>query len=369
MILNSNPKIENLYLKKKILKNIEKVIHKGNYILGKKVDEFEKKFSKYINCKYAVAVNSGLDALIISLKTLNIKKNDEVIIPSLSASATAMAVINAGAKLVYADINLDNLNICFDSIKKKITKKTKAIIVVHLNGQPSNIFDLKKKINNKKIKIIEDCAQAHGAKFKNRLVGSMGDFGCFSFYPTKNLSCIGDGGLITTSNYKYYIIAKQIRQYGWKIRDNSEISGMNSRLDEMQASILLLKLKFLNRNNKERIRIAEKYNKYLHKNKNIFLPKIYKYALNVFHHYVIRFNKINREKLIKYLSNKGVQILVHYPRPLYKQKAIKGSSSNFKNTEIACKNIISLPIYPGLKTQQIKKISREINNYVKKNIK
>jgi dTDP-4-amino-4,6-dideoxygalactose transaminase len=256
MILNSNPKIENLYLKKKILKNIEKVIHKGNYILGKKVDEFEKKFSKYINCKYAVAVNSGLDALIISLKTLNIKKNDEVIIPSLSASATAMAVINAGAKLVYADINLDNLNICFDSIKKKITKKTKAIIVVHLNGQPSNIFDLKKKINNKKIKIIEDCAQAHGAKFKNRLVGSMGDFGCFSFYPTKNLSCIGDGGLITTSNYKYYIIAKQIRQYGWKIRDNSEISGMNSRLDEMQASILLLKLKFLNRNNKERIRIA-----------------------------------------------------------------------------------------------------------------
>tara|TARA_B100000767_G_C19765069_1_gene537140 strand:+ start:249 stop:1355 length:1107 start_codon:yes stop_codon:yes gene_type:complete len=367
MILNSSPKIENLKLKKKILNAIEKVIDSGYYILGKKVNEFEKKFSKYINCKYAVAVNSGFDALLISLKILDLKKNDEVIVPSLSASATAVAVANTSAKLIYADINLNDFNINFDDIIKKITKNTKVIIIVHLNGQPSNILKLKKRIKNSKIKIIEDCAQSHGAKINEKFTGSMGDLGCFSFYPTKNLSCIGDGGLITTNNYKYYLIAKQIRQYGWKTRDNSGIIGLNSRLDELQASILLLKLEELDKQNNERRKIAMYYLKYLNKSNNLIFPEMHSNCKHVFHHFVVRLHKINREKLIKYFAQKGLQILIHYPKPLYKQKAIIGKNSNLKNTEIACKTVISLPIYPGLSIKKIKIISTKLNNYVKKN--
>jgi dTDP-4-amino-4,6-dideoxygalactose transaminase len=367
MILNANPKKENLNLKKKIIRDIENVIDSGYYILGKKVNKFEKKFSKYINCKYSVAVNSGFDALLISLKILSLRKNDEVIVPSLSASATAVAVANTNAKLIYADINIKNYNISLDDVINKITKKTKAIIVVHLHGQPCNILELKKKINNPKIKIIEDCAQAHGAKISDKLTGAMGDLGCFSFYPTKNLGCIGDGGLITTSNYKYYLMAKQIRQYGWKTRDNSEVIGINSRLDELQASILLLKLKDLDKKNNERRQIAKHYLKYINKSNNLILPELYKSDKHVFHHFVVRLHNINREKLIKYFEQKGLQILIHYPKPLYKQKAIKGKISNLKNTEIACKSVISLPIYPGLSIKKIKIISTELNSYVKKN--
>lgn len=363
MILNANPNLENKNFFPKINKKIQSVIKSGRYILGSEVERFESSFSKFIGTRHCIGVNSGTDALIIALKVLGVGKGDEIIIPAISASATAVAVKNVGADIVYADLEIDTFNISYKSIKTLITKKTKAIIVVHLHGLSANIFEIKKLIKGSNIKIIEDCAQSHGSKLKNKKTGSIGDIGCFSFYPTKNLNCIGDGGAITTNNTKYFNLAKKIRQYGWINRDNSEILGMNSRLDEIQASILFIKLKKINFLNKKRREIAKLYLKLIKKSKKIHLPK-FKKDEHVYHHFVIRLEGIERSKIIKNFRKKKVEILVHYQRPLYKQKALRGKIKNIKNTKIICKNIISLPIYPSLKNNQIKKISKELNKYV-----
>lgn len=362
MILNANPKLENYLLSSEINTKIKKIIKNGKYILSDNVNNFEKKFAKYIGVKYAVGVNSGTDALIIALRCFGIKKDDEVIIPGLSASATAIAVKNVGARIVYADINLNNYNICEKDILRKITKKTKAVIIVHLHGLTANMHKILKILKKKNIKIIEDCAQSHGSKLGNKKSGSFGDFGCFSFYPTKNLNCIGDGGIITTNDHNNYLMAKKIRQYGWLTRDNSEIIGINSRLDEIQAAILLIKLRRLDKLNAVRRKIAHKYLKNI-SNKNIILPKIDDLSNHVFHHFVVRLLNINRDKLIKEFLNRNIQILVHYKIPLFKQKALYGKKLNLKNTVHVCDNTISLPMYPGLLDPQINKICNILNKY------
>ena len=363
MILNANPKLENKTFFSNIEKKIQSVIKSGIYILGQEVKNFEKNFSKFIGSKYCVGVNSGTDALIIALRALKISKNDEVIIPALSASATAIAVKNVGAKIVYADLDIDTYNITAETIKSKISKKTKAIIVVHLHGLSADILSIKKIVKNTKIKIIEDCAQSHGSKLNNKYTGNLGDVGCFSFYPTKNLSCIGDGGAITTNDKKVYNLAKKIRQYGWTSRDDSNIFGMNSRLDEIQAAILLIKLKKISFLNNQRRKIAKKYLLNIKKSKKIILPKFSKMDNHVFHHFVVRLNKINRSKLIKSFLKKGIQILVHYKKPLYKQKALSSGSLKLINASKIAQNVISLPIYSNLKNEDIKKIYKELNKY------
>ncbi len=363
MILNANPKLENKFFSKEIKKKISKVINSGRYILGNEVKNFEKNFSNFIGSKYALGVNSGTDALIIALKTLGVSKGDEVIIPSISASATAIAVKNVGAKIVYADLDVDSYNVSARTIKPKISKKTKVIIVVHLHGLSADITSIKKMIRNKNIKIIEDCAQSHGSKLNNKYTGNLGDIGCFSFYPTKNLNCIGDGGAITTSSKKFYNLAKQIREYGWANRDDSKIVGINSRLDEIQAAILTIKLKKLRFLNNKRRKIAKKYFTNITKSKKIILPKFNKIDNHVFHHFVVRLNNINRSKLIRSFLKKGIQILIHYKKPLFEQNALKANSRKFSNASKITKNIISLPIYPNLKNQDIKRIYKELNKY------
>ncbi len=363
MILNADPKSENKIFSNKIKRKFANVIKSGKYILGNEVENFEKKFSNFIGSKYSVGVNSGTDALIIALKILGIKKGDEVIIPAISASATAIAVKNVGAKIIYSDIDLFNYNISEINLKRLISKKTKAIIVVHLHGLSSNIPAIKKIIKGKNIKVIEDFSQSHGSTLNNIKTGNMGDIGCFSFYPTKNLNCIGDGGAITTNSEKYFKLAKMIRQYGWIKRDDSKIEGQNSRLDEVQASILSLKLKQLNKFNNIRREIARKYFKYIKKTDKFILPKIDNYDNHVFHHFVVRLNKINRQNLIKSFQKKGIQILVHYEKPLFMQKALIGKKKEIKNAFKVSKNIISLPIYPSLKDKDLKKICSELNKY------
>ena len=363
MILNANPYLENKFFSKKVKKKISKVINSGRYILGKEVKNFEKKFSNFIGSKYALGVNSGTDALIIALKTLGVSKGDEVIVPSISASATAIAVKNVGAKIVYADLDLESYNVSARTIKPKISKKTKVIIVVHLHGLSADITAIKKIIRNKNIKIIEDCAQSHGSKLNNKYTGNLGDIGCFSFYPTKNLNCIGDGGAITTSNKRFYNLAKQIREYGWVNRDDSKIVGINSRLDEIQAAILTIKLKKLSFLNNQRRKIAKKYYTNITKSKKIILPKFKKNDNHVFHHFVVRLENINRSKLIRSFLKKGIQILIHYKKPLFEQNALKGSSIKFSNASKIANNTISLPIYPNLKNQDIKRVYRELNKY------
>ena len=363
MILNANPNLENKYFSKEIKKKITKVINSGKYILGSEVKKFEKEFSNFIGSKYTIGVNSGTDALIIALKSLGVSKDDEVIIPSISASATALAVKSVGAKIIYADLDLDSYNVSKRTIISKISKKTKVIIVVHLHGLSADITSIKKIIKHSNIKIIEDCAQSHGSKLNNKYTGNLGDIGCFSFYPTKNLNCIGDGGAITTNSKKIYNLAKKIRQYGWTSRDDSKIIGMNSRLDEIQAAILLIKLKKLSFLNNQRRKIATKYFENIKKSKKIILPKFNNLDNHVFHHFVVRLNKIDRSKLIKSFFKKGIQILIHYKKPLFKQKALYSKSVRIINALKIANNTISLPIYPHLNNRDVKKIYKELNKY------
>mgnify|MGYP001481089491 FL=1 len=361
----ANPKAQYQKYKKEINKSINRVLESGNYILGNEVKLFERDFSKYIGLKYSIAVNSGTDALHIALIACGIKHNDEVLTVSNTAVATASAIVLANAKPKFVDINKENYLIDYTKIEKSITKKTKAIIPVHLYGNTVDMDKILKIAKKYKLKIIEDCAQAHGAKFKNKKVGSFGDASCFSFYPTKNLGALGDGGMILTNNLKIYTSSKLMREYGWKDRYISSIKGWNSRLDEIQAAILRVKIKYLDKDNAKRIKIAKKYIEEL-ANLPIVLPKIQKNSLHVFHLFVIRSKQ--RNKLRSYLSKKKIYTNIQYPLPIHKQIFYKKTNMNLKlkNTEKISNEILSLPIYPELKIKQQNMLIYHIKKFYEK---
>jgi dTDP-4-amino-4,6-dideoxygalactose transaminase len=363
MIYTANPNAQFNSYKKKIEKSISRVLNSKKYILGNEVKNLEKEFSRYIGTKFAIGVANGTDALELALKALNIGIGDEVITVAHTAVATVSAIKSVGADPVIVDINSGTYTIDCNQIEKNITKKTKAIIPVHIYGQSVEMDKIQKICKQSKIFLIEDVSQAHGAKFKKKKLGSFGDIACFSCYPTKNLGAIGDAGLITTNSNKYYSKIKMLREYGWTDRYISSINGRNSRLDEIQASILRIKLKNLDKDNLRRIKIAKFYNKNLDKNK-YSLPFVQKNNYHVFHLYVIKTN--NRNKLLKYLQSKGVFAGIHYPKPIHLQKAyykkIK-TSSNLKNTEFVCNKILSLPIYPELTMLDQKKIVSLLNKF------
>jgi dTDP-4-amino-4,6-dideoxygalactose transaminase len=360
MINFADPKKENNYFKKKIIKSISKVINSNQYILGKEVKDFENSFSSYIKSRYACGVSSGTDALILALKSLNIKKGDEIITTSHTAVATAAAIVEVGAKPVFADID-ESYNIDINKLDKKINTKTKAIIAVHIYGNPVNIELLKNKIK-KKIFIIEDCSQAHGSEIYEKKVGSIGDIGCFSLYPTKNLGCIGDGGILTTNNKKLYDNWKILREYGWKKKNFASIHGINNRLDEIQAAILNVKIQSIDMLINERISNANFYLSNI-KNKNIVLPKIIGNAKHSFHLFVIRVLNNKRKLLIKKLRDSNINPGIHYPTPIHMQTAYKKySNGDLKLTEKYAQQILSIPCYPFLEDRIKKKIINIINN-------
>jgi dTDP-4-amino-4,6-dideoxygalactose transaminase len=363
MIYTANPNAQFKSYKKIIEKSVYRVLNSKKYILGNEVKNLEKEFSRYIGTKFAIGVANGTDALELALKALNIGIGDEVITVAHTAVATVSAIRSVGADPVIVDINSDTYTIDCSQIKRNITKKTKAIIPVHIYGQSVEMDKIQKICKQNKIFLIEDVSQAHGAKFKKKKLGSFGDIACFSCYPTKNLGAIGDAGLITTNSNKYYSKIKMLREYGWAKKYISSIEGRNSRLDEIQASILRIKLKNLDQDNLKRIKIAEFYNKNLDKNK-YSLPFVPKNNYHVFHLYVIKTN--NRNKLLKYLKLNGVFAGIHYPKPIHLQKAyykkIK-TSSNLKNTEFICNKILSLPIYPELTMRKQRKIVSLLNKF------
>ena len=361
----ANPKAQYQKYKKEINKSINRVLESGNYILGNEVKLFERDFSKYIGLKYSIAVNSGTDALHIALIACGIKHNDEVLTVSNTAVATASAIVLANAKPKFVDIDKENYLIDYTKIEKSITKKTKAIIPVHLYGNTVDMDKILKIAKKYKLKIIEDCAQAHGAKFKNKKVGSFGDASCFSFYPTKNLGALGDGGMILTNNLKIYTNSKLMREYGWKDRYISSIKGWNSRLDEIQAAILRVKIKYLDKDNAKRIKIAKKYIEEL-ANLPIVLPKIQKNSLHVFHLFVIRSKQ--RNKLRSYLSKKKIYTNIQYPLPIHKQIFYKKTNMNLKlkNTEKISNEILSLTNYPELKIKQQNMLIYHIKKFYEK---
>ena len=339
---------------------IARVLDSAVFIGGPEKKEFENNFSKYLGAKHCVGVGNGTDALYISLKSLGIGKEDEVIVPANSFIATAEAVGMTGAKVVFVDCCEQSFNLGLEGLKNKISKNTKAIIPVHLYGNPVDMEPILNISRENNIAIIEDAAQAHGAEFNKLKVGTIGHAGCFSFFPGKNLGAYGDAGIITTNSKKKYEYLKKIRNLGSEKKYYHDIIGVNSRLDTIQALILSKKLKNLDRYNSNRKKIANIYNK------NIVNYKITKLQYSkgcVFHQYVLVANNI--KKFSKYLKSQKIPFGRHYPFPIHKLKAVKNLFINkkFPYSENLAKNGISIPIDPLMKISDAFKVCKIINNY------
>ena len=342
------------------------VVDFGWYILGKEVEAFENNFAQYCGAKHCLGVANGLDALILifrAYKELGLMNDgDEVIVPANTYIASILAISANNLVPILVEPNIATYNIDTNLIKEKITAKTKAILAVHLYGrvaEMSRINEIAKKYN---LKVIEDSAQAHGAIENNKKVGNLSDASAFSFYPGKNLGALGDGGSITTNDDKLAEVIKALRNYGSHQKYHNLYKGFNSRLDEIQATILSIKLKYLDDENKERQEIAKFYCDNI-KNNNIILPN---YPQNqqscVWHLFVIRCDK--RDDLQKYLLEKGVQTVIHYPIPPHKQGAYREFNHlHLPITEKIHQEVLSLPIYPGITAEDMAKIVNIINNY------
>ena len=339
----------------------KKVLDSGWYILGKKVEEFENKFAKFCNTKYCVGVGNALEAMYLVLKAWDIGDGDEVIVPSNTYIATWLAISYSGAKIIPIEPNLFTYNIDYKKIKKKITSKTKAIIPVHLYGQPADMKPIMKIAKCYNLKVLEDASQAHGALYNEKRVGSLGHAAAFSFYPGKNLGCLGDGGCITTNDPKLAEKVRTLRNYGSTKKYHNKVKGYNSRLDELQAAFLIKKLIFLDRDNQHREKIADYYNQKLSKLKNLILPQSINVTKHVWHLYVVRSK--NRNGLKKKLMNKGIQTLIHYPIPPHLQPAyfdMGFKKGNFPISEKIHNEVLSLPISPAMSLAQAKFVVNSI---------
>jgi len=344
-----------------------KTLKSGNFILGPELSEFEKNFSSYIGVNHSIGVSSGTSALYLSLKYLDFPKGSEIITIGNSYLAAVSTIFLAGLKPIFADIGED-LNIDLNDVEKKITKKTKAIVIVHLTGQPANMrkaLYLKKKYN---LKIIEDCSQAVGAMYFNKKVGSLGDVGCFSLHPLKNLGAIGDAGIITTNNLKMANFLKKARNHGHSSRDQCEFWSFNMRLDPLQASILNFKLSYLDKIIQKRINNANYYIKKLSKI-CISTPIEKKFLKNVYHTFIVRVKY--RDKLKKYLETKKIETKIHVKinsNKLIAAKSYKLDLIKLKNTDKFSKEILSLPISETLKRKDQKIIIKYIEKFYKEKI-
>lgn len=340
---------------------IREVLESGWYLLGEKNKAFEENFAKYCETKFSIGCANGLDALHLAIRAYDFPKDSEIIVPANTYIASILAISNCGLKPILVEPNLETYNIDADLIEAKITEKTKAIVVVHLYGQAvemEKIWELAKKYN---LKIIEDSAQAHGAIYQGKKVGNLGDIGCFSFYPGKNLGALGDGGCITTNDEEVAIKIRAIANYGSLIKYENIYKGLNSRLDEIQAAILDLKLQFLDADNQQRREIAKIYRENI-KNEKIVLPKPYKEESHVWHLFVIRTK--DRDKLQEYLKIKGIQTLIHYPIPPHKQKAYaEWNHLSFPITEQIHREVLSLPISPVMSKEEAFCVVQALNEF------
>ena len=361
MILCSNPKAQYLSHKEEIDLAIQHVLENGNFVLGESVQAFEKEFSAYIGTRYTISVGSGTDALCLALRALGINSGDEVIVPSHTATATISAIVQAEAIPVFADVDPDYWTLDPVSVAKMITSRTKGIVAVHLYGQPVDMDSLKKIAQQNELKLIEDCAQAPGAKYNNLRVGSIGDLGCFSFYPTKNLGAFGDGGAITTSDSAVAEQLKKLRQYGWDEHRISQFPGYNSRLDEIQAAILRVKLKHLDADNTKRIALANQYEKQF-SSLPVKLPEKRSECSHVYHLYVIEVEC--RDALVDHLKSNGVIAGIHYPVPAHLMPAFATHPHfTLPQTEHIVGRVLSLPMYPELNSADQTQVVNKLKDF------
>ncbi|SCJ41779.1 UDP-4-amino-4-deoxy-L-arabinose--oxoglutarate aminotransferase [uncultured Clostridium sp.] len=368
------------------------VLSSANYILGKNVVEFEKGFAEYIGVKHAISVGNGTDALVIALKAMGIGNGDEVITTPFTFFATAESISAVGATPVFVDVTKDTFNIDVTKIEEKITKKTKAIMPVHIFGQSSDMDEINKIAKKHNLLVIEDACQAIGAKYKNKMIGSLGDIACFSFFPTKNLGCAGDGGMIVTDNDDLAVIIRALRTHGSGengqkafnllngVKEDimkAEISndtiynplkyynyliGYNSRLDAIQAAILRVKLKEIDKWNSKRRAIVDIYNEEF-KNLDLVIPVCAKENEHVYHMYILQSE--NRNKILEKLKERGVATGVYYPVPLHLQKVYKNlgyKEGDMPVAEYLSNRTFAIPVYPELTEEQIKYIIDSIKN-------
>lgn len=343
---------------KALHKDIRILSKTGNYTMGQYVELFEKRCCDYFNSKYAIACGNALDGLTLALKSLDLPKNSEVIVPSNTFYATVLAILRNNLIPIFCEPDLNTFNINPSNIEQKITNKTKAIMCVHLYGKPCDMDAINKIAQKYNLKIIEDGAQSFGAIYKNKKVGNLSDAGVFSFYPTKNLGGIGDAGIIITNNKAIYEFAKKARSYGGS-NYKYDVDGINSRMDEVQAMFLLNKLKDIDNINANKIRNANLYFKYIN-NKNIILPKVDENEKHVFYIFAIRCNK--RNQLQKYLKENGVNALVHYPIPLNRQPILE-KNETFEIAEEISNTELSLPCSAAHSKKEIMKIIKLINSF------
>ncbi len=336
------------------------VLSSGYFIGGPQVKKIEEDLARYSGAGYGIALNSGTDALYLIMKALGIKEGDEVIVPSFTFFATAETVSLCGAKPVFCDIRQDTFNIDPDLLEGLVSAKTRAVIPVHLYGQPAEMGPILSFAKKRGLKVIEDNAQAIGAEYRGRKTGSLGDAACLSFYPTKNLGGAGDGGMVLTSDAKLAEKIKILRDHGSaKKYVHSEI-GVCSRLDELQAALLNIKLKYLNAWNEKRRENAKTYDSLL---KGVVLPFAGNHVKHVYHQYTVRHPERNR--LMAFLKEKGITTGVHYPAPLHRQEAYlkQGYSCSLPVSERAAGEVLCLPIYPELTEEQLNYVIRNINDF------
>lgn len=366
MILCSNPKAQYQAHKIEIDAAISRVLERGWYILGEEVKTFEKEFTAYIGVANGIGVGSGTEALHLALAACGIGRGDEVITVSHTAVATVAAIELSGATPVLVDIEHDFYAIDPTKVKNAIGPRTKAIVPVHLYGQSADLDPILELSREYGLRVIEDCAQAHGAIYKGKRVGSYGDLACFSFYPTKNLGALGDGGMVVTNKAELAERVRLLREYGWAERHVSYIQGCNSRLDELQAAILRVKLRYLDQDNAARVRIAAIYRDGLG-NTLVKLPSVRSESDHVYHLYVVRTSR--RDELQQHLKSKDIAALVHYPVPIHLQPAYKGRldvGRGLPETERAAREVLSLPIYPELNETELQAVTEVISSFQRK---
>lgn len=347
---------ENSEIGGEIAQAVEAVVRSGWFILGGRVERFEGEFSKYVGTQYGIGVNSGSDALYLALKAVGVGEGDEVITVSHTFISTADAIVRNGAKPVFVDIDPDTYCIDVSRIEESITTKTRAILPVHLYGHPADMEPIMEIAKRFDLAVVEDACQAHGAEYRGKKVGSIGHVGCFSFYPIKNLGAYGDGGIAVTENEELAEKLRMLRNYGQSQKYHHDFVGVNSRLDEIQASILSVKLKRLDEWNEKRRRVAKLYDELLG-NSNVTIPVQKEYAKHVYHLYVIRCKE--RDKLQQHLLANGIQTQIHYPIPVHRQKAYQGvaADANVQVTERMCQEILSLPMHPFLGEDEVRAVA------------
>lgn len=353
-------------IRSEMLQAFQRVYESNSYINGIELFQFEQDYRHLNNTKFAVGVSNGLDALVLALRSLNIGQGDEVIVPSNTYIASALAVSQVGAIPVFVEPKIETYNINPDLITKAITTRTKAIMPVHLYGQACEMDDIMKIAEKFNLFIVEDNAQAHLSSFKGRRTGSFGDVNATSFYPGKNLGALGDAGAITTDSEELALKIQGLRNYGSHKKYFNEVLGYNNRLDELQAAFLSVKIKYIEKWTLERQELAGFYNNFLIGIGDIILPKVAVDAAHSYHLFVIRTNK--RDKLKSYLEQQGVGTMIHYPIPPHLQEAYKFlnyKKGDFPIAEDLAETCLSLPLWPGMTSQNIKQVCQEIARFYK----